>query len=98
MIDIDAKYNNLEAGFLRLKQILGDPKAQPPIPAIIPVGKSTWWKWVQEGKAPSPIKLGPRITVWRAEEIHSFIKQFTLPDSRLRPTYKTPYAAIPPRL
>lgn len=47
----------------------------PPILTHIPVGKSTWWKWVAEKKAPQPIKLGPNITAWRAEEIHDFIKQ-----------------------
>lgn len=63
-----------ETGYLRLKQIVGDPRATPPIPAIIPIGKSTWWKWVQDGKAPAAVKLGPRITAWRAEEIRKFVK------------------------
>jgi len=60
--------------YLRLKQIIGDRNAEPPIPAIVPVGKSTWWKWVQEGKAPSPIKLGPRVTVWRSEDVRKFVE------------------------
>nr|WP_082642802.1 AlpA family phage regulatory protein [Legionella spiritensis] len=61
-----------ETGFLRLKQIIGDKKANPPIPAIIPVGKSTWW--VKSGRFPHPVKLGPRITVWRVEDIKKFIE------------------------
>ena len=28
-----------ETGFLRLPQIIGNPKAKPPIPALIPVKK-----------------------------------------------------------
>lgn len=32
-----------ETGYLRLAQIIGNPKANPPIPALIPVSKSTWW-------------------------------------------------------
>ena len=32
-----------ETGFVRFSQIVGDKKADPPIPAIIPVSKSTWW-------------------------------------------------------
>ena len=32
-----------ETGFLRLTQIVGDPKAYPPTPALIPVSRSTWW-------------------------------------------------------
>ena len=62
-------------GFLRLPQIIGDKKATPPIPAIYPVSKSQLWKLVKEGKFPSPIKLGPRITAWRVEDIRHFIEK-----------------------
>jgi hypothetical protein len=31
-----------ETGFVRLRQIIGDPRAAPPIPPVIPVDKSTW--------------------------------------------------------
>lgn len=78
MIKLEVSATIPETGYLRIKQILGDPRAIPPIPAIIPIGKSTWWKWVKEGKAPAAIKLGPHITAWKAEEIRSFVKQFTL--------------------
>lgn len=64
-----------ETGFLRLNQIVGDPKATPPVPAIIPIGKSTWWEWVKSGKAPRPIKLGSRTTVWDAGDIRNFLKE-----------------------
>ena len=60
--------------FLRLNQIIGNPKANPPIPPIIPIGRSTWWQGVQSGRFPKPIKLGPRITLWRAEDIQNLIK------------------------
>jgi hypothetical protein len=36
--------------FLRLKHIIGDYKAIPPIQPIIPVAKSTWWDGVKKGK------------------------------------------------
>jgi prophage regulatory protein len=39
-----------ETGFLRLSGIIGNPKADPPIPAVIPVSKSSWWKGVAEGR------------------------------------------------
>ena len=49
---------------LRLKQIIGDPNADPPIPPIVPVSKSTWWEGVRTGRFPKPVKtLGERITV-----------------------------------
>lgn len=62
-----------ETGYLRLPQILGDQKSLPPIPAIIPVGKSTWWSGVKSGRFPKPVKLGPRITAWRVEDIRALI-------------------------
>jgi hypothetical protein len=62
-----------EAGLVRLKQILGNPKADPPIPPFIPLSKSTWWLGVRSGRYPQPVKLGPRITAWRADDIRKLI-------------------------
>ena len=64
-----------ETGFLRLPQIIGDTGASPPVPALIPVGKSTWWAGVKSGRYPKPIKLGPRVTAWRVEDIRTLIVQ-----------------------
>lgn len=62
-----------ETGFLRLPQIIGDPKAVPPIPAIVPVKKTCWWAGVKSGRFPKPVKLGPRVTVWRVEDILALV-------------------------
>ena len=61
------------AAFLRIAQIIGNPAADPPIPAIIPIGRSTWWQWVRDGKAPAPVKLGPRTTAWKSVDIAALI-------------------------
>ena len=61
-------------GFLRIRQIIGDPKASPPIPALIPVGRSTWWAGVAAGRYPAPVKLGPRLSAWRVEDILALIE------------------------
>ena len=61
------------AAFLRIAQIVGNPNAEPPIPALIPIGKSTWWQWVRDGKAPAPVKLGPRTTAWKSSDISALI-------------------------
>lgn len=63
------------AGFLRLSQIIGDAKAEPPIPPIIPVGRSSWWAGVRSGRFPKPIKLGPKTTCWRIEDVRALINQ-----------------------
>jgi len=67
----DAPRNRL----LRLKQIVGDKTATPPIPALIPISRSAWWNGVREGRYPQPIKLGPRTTAWRESEILALIEQ-----------------------
>lgn len=51
-----------QTGLVRLHQVLA-----PNGP--IPVSKSTWWAGVKSGRFPKPVKLGPRITAWRAEDI-----------------------------
>lgn len=63
-----------EVGFLRLSQIIGDTKASPPIPALIPVSKSSWWKGVKAGRYPQPVKLGPRTTAWKIADIRALIE------------------------
>jgi predicted DNA-binding transcriptional regulator AlpA len=55
------------AGFVRLASILAP--AGP-----IPVSKSTWWAGVRSGRFPRPVKLGPRITAWRVEDIRRLIE------------------------
>lgn len=57
-----------ETGLLRLSAILAP--AGP-----IPVGKSTWWDGVKSGRFPQPVKLGPRVTTWRAEDIRALIER-----------------------
>lgn len=61
-------------GFFRINQIIGDKKSQPPIPALIPISRSSFWAGVKEGRYPQPIKLGKRCTAWRVEEIYAYIE------------------------
>jgi prophage regulatory protein len=61
-------------GYLRLSQILGNKKTNPPTPPLIPVSKSSWWEGVRIGRYPKPVKLGPRTTAWRVEDIRQLIE------------------------
>jgi prophage regulatory protein len=58
---------------LRLTQIVGNPKANPPVPALVPIGKSSWWAKVKSGEAPAPIKIGKRVTAWRVADVERYI-------------------------
>lgn len=64
-----------ETGFLRLPQIIGNPKASPPVPALMPVSKSSWWAGVKSGRYPQPVKIGPRVTAWRVSDIRKLIEE-----------------------
>ena len=57
----------LTHGFVRLAAILAP---QGPIP----VGRSTWWAGVKTGRFPKPVKLGPRTTAWKVEDIRELIE------------------------
>ena len=56
--------------YIRIKELVGSRVE----PGLVPVTKSTIWKWVQEGKFPAPIHLGPRVTAWRLEDILNFLE------------------------
>lgn len=56
-----------QTGFVRLASILA-PRGP------IPVSKSTWWVGVKLGRFPQPVKLGPRVTAWRVEDIRRLIE------------------------
>ncbi len=63
----DTKSRFSRAGFLRLSSIIGPN-------GLIPVSKSTWWAGVRSGRFPKSIKLGPKMTVWRVEDILNYIE------------------------
>ena len=56
-----------ETGFLRLPQVL----------SIIPLGKTSWWEGVRDGRFPKPVKLSERCTAWKAEDIRELIKSLS---------------------
>ena len=61
-----------DSGLVRLSQILGDKKKG--IPPIIPISRSSWWAGVKEGRYPRPVKLSPRCTCWRVEDIRALLE------------------------
>jgi hypothetical protein len=62
-------------GYFRLTQILGNPHAKPkPIPPIIPVKKSCWYKGIRDGIFPSPVHLN-NMALWRCADIAKLIER-----------------------
>ncbi len=36
------------------------------------VSRATWWRWVRESHAPSPVKLSPGCTRWRLSDLQEW--------------------------
>lgn len=53
--------------YLRLAQIIGPA-------GILPISRSGFYLKVKAGEIPPPLKLGPRISVWRESDILDFIE------------------------
>ena len=51
-------------GYMRQSQL---------IPIIFPFSPATLWRKVKDGTFPKPIKLAPRITAWRVEDIRELL-------------------------
>ncbi|GEM_PF-878624 len=65
--------NNLlpATGFVSLRQIIGDKNRN--IPAILPIGRSTWLNGVNEGRYPAPVKISERRVGWHVSDIQSLL-------------------------
>jgi len=51
---------------VRVSDICRDPKAGKP--GILPITRSTWHRWVADGRAPQPKRLGGT-PVWPIEQV-----------------------------
>jgi len=61
-------------GFMRLPAVL----------AVYPVSKTTWWAGVKSGRYPQPVKLGPKTTAWRVNDIVRLIDKMSGDGSKVQ--------------
>lgn len=54
-----------QEGFVRLPQVLH----------VLGIGKTTFWEGIKTGRFPAPVKLGPRTSVWKVEDIRNLINR-----------------------
>jgi len=64
--------NLSEIGYLKLREVL----------ELIPVSKSTWFRGIQSGKYPKPVKIGIRASAWRKSDIRACIEELNA-DSKI---------------
>lgn len=65
MVQDESNFDQMPgAALVRLPQIIGK---------IAPVSRSTWWRMVKAGEAPSPVKLSRRVSAWRVAELREWL-------------------------
>ncbi|MCG7898374.1 MAG: AlpA family phage regulatory protein [Candidatus Thiodiazotropha weberae] len=56
-----------EDALIRIKDVL----------RLYPISKSGWFKGIQDGKYPKPIKLGGRVSAWRVGDILNLVRNIS---------------------
>lgn len=56
-----------EDALIRIKDVL----------RLYPISKSGWFKGIQDGKYPKPIKLGERVSAWRVGDILKLVRNIS---------------------
>lgn len=54
-----------EMGFMRLEQVL----------KVFPVGRSSWWAGIKDGRYPRGVKLSQGVTAWKVDDIRALIER-----------------------
>lgn len=63
---------------VRVRQIIGDAKSDPPLPAFLPVSRSKFYAMVRGGHLPPPVRLpGSSSSLWRLGEIRAAVAKLT---------------------
>lgn len=60
-----------ETGLIRLSTVLD----------ALSISRSKWYRGIQSGMFPKPVKFGDKCSRWRAEDIHALIKKFSPPEA-----------------
>ncbi len=66
-------YDNFDLknyGYLRLKSVL----------ELIPISRSTWYRWIQCGIAPQSTSISLRIAAWKDQDIKDLLDEMDKPD------------------
>jgi predicted DNA-binding transcriptional regulator AlpA len=52
-------------GYVRMRQLV----------EIVPLSRPTIWRWVKLRKFPMPVRIDNKVTVWRLEDIHAWMRE-----------------------
>jgi predicted DNA-binding transcriptional regulator AlpA len=48
---------------------------------VFPIGKSSWWNGIAEGRYPKPVRLSKRAVAWRVSDIRRLLSSFVSSDA-----------------
>jgi len=54
---------------VRAAEICRDPKTGRP--GLLPINRSTWYKWLKDGRVPPGRQLGPNTVAWPIEVVRA---------------------------
>jgi prophage regulatory protein len=57
--------------YIRQARLLGD---------VLPVSRSTLWRWVNAGTFPAPVKLSAGLIAWRVQDVRIWLQNHQRPD------------------
>ncbi|ATX81714.1 transcriptional regulator, AlpA family [Mariprofundus ferrinatatus] len=43
--------------------------------ALLPIARSSWYRGIQDGRYPKPVKISSRSSAWRSSDIKELIEQ-----------------------
>lgn len=52
-------------GYMRAAQL---------VPHVLPISRATLFRWVKDGKFPAPVKLGEKVSAWRAQDVREWMQ------------------------
>lgn len=65
----------MDNDYLRVAQIVGNRKTG--VKGILPISRTHFWHLVKIGSIPRPLKLGPKISLWRKQDIMQALARLT---------------------
>jgi predicted DNA-binding transcriptional regulator AlpA len=71
----------MSPAFYRLRDLVNTPAKgdRPERRGLVAVSRTTWWRWVADGRAPQPVKLSRGVLAWRVSDIDAWIRSHDAP-------------------
>ncbi len=75
-MSVDTATSRVPIRYVRMNEIIfGEPTANPPIPPILPISRSTFYSLIRRGMLPEGIKLTKGVTIWPLQAIVAALDQ-----------------------